>query len=156
MAFVRTLPSHFNLVHLNSAVTSILMIGYDDDETTTYSAAVSLSRNPTLEYELSFWVVETTGDGDAYELRDGRSTRFLRGSDRKFTLDVIATAAKLCVDRLLPVQIHMLTYESGLPEKALIKYRHIARHIQISGYQVREAESYYGKRLWAFERLENR
>lgn len=152
MPFVRIVPDSYDLVHESNSVALINLIGYDNTTLTSYAAAVSLSRNPTLEYELSFWIVETIGD-DAYELWDGRSTKFLRGADRRFALDVIATASKLCVDRLRPAEVLMMTYASELPEKALTKYRRVAQAIRNSGYQVRETESYYGIRLWSFERL---
>lgn len=152
MPFVRIVPDSYDLVHEPNSIAIITLIGYDNVTLTSYAAAVSLSRNPTLEYELSFWIVETTGS-DVYELWDGRSTKFLRGRDRKFALDVIATASKLCVDRLRPAEMLMMTYASELPEKALLKYRDVAKAIQNSGYQVHETDSYYGMRLWSFERL---
>ena len=156
MAFVRHIPHGFEAICTGDGVSVSALVGFDDDDDIVYSVSVCLSRNPTGELELSFCVVETHDGNMHYDIWDGRGTRYLKGADRRHVLNVVRGAVLECMTRLVPSMFTMVTYDGHLPDKALVKYRFIAHMSEKSGYRVLEFDSYQGKRLWVFERLETR
>ena len=81
--------------------------------------------------------------------------RYVRETHRAEVLDAVCRASTLLIGRARPKIITMSTFDAGLPERALDKYRRLASAVQSEGYTCRRSVVDEDGRLqWLFERAD--
>jgi hypothetical protein len=133
--------------------TLVAGIGYDDEHPISYSLITSLSTCPGA-LEFVFYVV---GDNElTSEVRQfwsGRDTDFILKSDRARILKAAMMAADLLLQHCRPDRFFMITHDTDLPPKALVKSEMFCKVFAAVGYRVSDTFTQHGKAWWDMERV---
>lgn len=157
MAFVCVLENsnEASIISSDGKAISVIPIGYDDSGDETYALVVTLDRQAGGDMELSFWIEADSGVGEPYNYFSGRDTRyFIFSSDRAKILAALLSVIRELVVAFWPKCVTMFTVDENLPPNALKKFNVIAMLFERLGYRIRCPDSYYGRRVWNMERME--
>ena len=130
-------------------------IGHDDEQPISYSLVVSLEPVPG-EVEFKFYLVadnQLTSQDQMFW--SGRDTGFIVGHDRARVMKAAMAAAHLLVDHCRPDRFFMITHDSDLPPKALVKSELFCKVFTNVGYRISETFSHHGKVWWQMERVDH-
>lgn len=130
-------------------------VGYDDEHPIAYSLVVSLDPAPG-ELEFRFCLVadnQLTSESRMYW--SGLDTGFIAGHDRTRILKVAMAAAHLLLDHCRPDRFFMITFDTDLPPKALVKSELLCKVFANVGYRVSETFTIHGKAWWQMERIDH-
>lgn len=105
-------------------------------------------------FELVFSVVLARESPNEATFFDGLETLELipdRG-DRATVRNALHSAVEALIDAMQPQSVTMITYASGLPEKALRKFHEVAVVFQGKGYESGMADPFHGQQIWMMRR----
>ena len=119
-------------------------------------AEVILSRFPgglPDEFELVFSIACRSGGSEVIYF-DGRQSKHVlpNRQDRTAIMTAICDAVRLLISITSPRLLAFMTYSPDLPDKALVKYRHVIAMLEESGYCLVKETLMYGRLSWTMER----
>ncbi|MFG1223027.1 hypothetical protein [Xanthobacter wiegelii] len=157
MAFVCTLTGDsFNaeVARRGSSRIVIARIGVDNEDDTIYSAMVCLEPGGGGDMELVFCILAANSE-DGEEPRQfwsGTETAFIEGEDRERVLAAIIGCVESLVRSVQPSRLYMCTFDTDIPEQALVKHLRVAHAVETCGYDVRMPDPFHGQHIWYMER----
>ena len=134
---------------------TIVNVGYDDESSKSYSAALGLSPQAGGDLEFFFHLVEADGETESeHAYWCGKDVaRFIMRPDRQVILDIIIRETDTLLRRAKPEKVHCVTVDEYPPDRALVKHFLIADVFSSCGYLVHTADVWHGKRVWWMELL---
>jgi hypothetical protein len=147
-------PFEIRILENDLEILAIVPIGHDSSIDVQYNAIVTLIRlepfDGDYKAELMFDIVEAAPEGSTY-FYDGLDTeKFLLGGDREVVLEVICSATENIVAQRQPDAIVMSSFQTNLPDKALVKYMGVSNAIRGAGYEGGEGNTFQGQHIWMF------
>ncbi|TDQ63602.1 hypothetical protein ATL17_1609 [Maritalea mobilis] len=138
----------------------ILKIGHDIARNVEYSLNCSLSiaigeNQSTLEFV--FMIIETKPDGTyVSHMMSGLETKGLltEPEQRTEVLDAVRFSLQILAENLQPSVINMMTCETNLPRKALMKYDYVFDVLPHLGYDARRGNQQLGTHIWIAKRID--
>jgi hypothetical protein len=138
-------PFEIRILENAYEILAIVPIGHDPDIGVQYNAHIALIRldpfDGDYKAELMFDIGEVTSDR-CQLIDNGLDTkRFLKGDDRRVTIETICDVTATIVERRQPNVIVMTTSQSNLPKKALVRIRTHNQNMTVAARAIAERKT---------------